>query len=132
MKKDILTVICGTAVLAVVMVAVFYAIEKFDMTVLWGALLGFCCASFNFCLLAFTLSKSLARGKTATAYIGGSYLLRVLLIAGAVVFAIKSPHFNYVATVIPLIFPSVIITAFEGIIKSRTKSKEEADRGGRS
>lgn len=134
MKKDILKVTCGTAVLTVAMIVVFAIIGKFDITVLLGALLGFCGAALNFYLLALTLLKSLEKGKNATAFISSSYLLRILFIAAVVIFAIKSPHFNYIAVVIPLIFPRVIITVLEGIMKSgiKPKPKGEVDSVGRS
>ncbi len=133
MKKDILQVIGGTVILAVIMDIVFAVIGRFDITVLWGTLLGIACASLNFCFLAYSVSKSLGKGKAAVQYMGISYMLRLFLIGAIVVLAIKSPHFNYVATVIALLFPRVIITVIQGIMKRKNKSQaKEADNLGGS
>ena len=132
MKKDVLKVISGTAVLCVVMDIIFLLIGKFDLAVLWGTLLGFACASLNFCFLAFSVYKAVDKGKAAGGYIGGSYFLRLLFISIVVVYSIKSPHFNYVATVIPLVFPRVIIMVLEGIMKKKKKSSGEVDNIGRT
>lgn len=131
-KKDILKVISGTVVLAVMMNIVFLIIGRFDMTVVCGALLGVGCASLNFCLLALTLTKYLDSGKSAAALVSSSYILRILFIACVVIFAIKSPHFNYIATVISLVFPRVIITVLEGIMRYRKKPDGEVDSVGRT
>lgn len=132
MKKDILQVVAGTAVLGVVMDIVFLLIGRFDTTVLWGTLLGVACASLNFCFLAYAVAKSLGKGKSAVGYMGGSYILRLFFIGAVVVFAIKSTYFNYIATAIPLLFPRVIITVIQGIMKSKNKSeaKEDDNLGG--
>ncbi len=133
MKKNILQVFIGSLVLGVVMDIVFFLIGRFDFTVVLGTLLGIACATLNFVFLAFTVSKSLSKGKAAGGYMGISYLLRLAFIGAVVVFAIKSPYTNYVATAIPLLFPRVIITLLQGVLKQYDKSDEKAgDTGGRS
>jgi len=124
MKKDIFQVVAGTAVLCALMDIVFLFIGKFDLPVFYGTVLGFLCACANFIFLAFTISVSLNKGKASSGYMGISYLLRLFLIAVVVVYSIKSPYTNYVATVIPLIFPRVIITLIQGIMKSKNKTSE--------
>ena len=130
MKKDVLKVIAGSALLCAVMDIIFLLIGKFDITVLWGTLLGFTCASLNFCFLAFTVAKSLGKGKVAGGYMGTSYLLRLAFIAAVVVFSIKSSQINYIAAVVPLFFPRVIITVLEGIMKYKGSSVKEGDELG--
>ena len=85
MKKDILQVIGGTALLSVIMVVVFFAVGYFDRTVLFGALLGFVTASVNFCLLALAVTKAVDKQKNAGAYMGSSYILRLCLIGIVIV-----------------------------------------------
>jgi len=126
MKKSILQVFVGSLILGVVMDIVFFLIGRFDLSVVWGTLLGIACATLNFIFLAITVSKSLGKGKTAGGYMGISYLLRLAFIGAIVVFAIKSPYINYVAVVIPLLFPRVIITFIQGIMKWNKKSDEKA------
>lgn len=132
MKKDILQVISGVIILSIIMDILFLAIGKFDMKVLWGTLIGSACAIVNFVLLAFTIYVSISNGKSASGYIGASYLLRVAFIGIAIVFAIKSPHINYVAAAIPLVFPRITITFLQGILKMKRSSGEEGDNFGRS
>lgn len=131
MKKDILQVIAGTAILGIIMDIVFLLIGKFDITVLFGTLLGVACASLNFCFLAYAVKQALGRGKSAIGYMGISYILRLFFIGVVVVISIKLPYFNYIATAIPLLFPRVIITLIQGIMKWKSKSKaEEGDNFG--
>lgn len=94
-----------TAVLTAVMLVVFAIIGKFNTAVLYGALLGFLINYFNFIIMSISVEKSLSKSKAgATSAMGISYFFRLAIIAVAVYFAIKSPHINYVAAVIPLIF----------------------------
>lgn len=133
MKKDILKVISGVIFLGAVMDLVFLAIGRFDITVLWGTLLGIVCAILNFVFLAITVSMSLSKGKSASGYMGVSYLLRLAFIGVVIVFAIRSPYINYVATAIPLVFPRIVIITLQGVL-NRTKkvSDKEGDNLGGS
>ncbi len=126
MKKNILQVVAGSLILGIITDLVFFLIGRFDLSVVWGTLLGIACACFNFVFLALTVSKSLGKGKAAGGYMGISYLLRLAFIGAVVVFAIKSPYINYVAAVIPLLFPRVIITFIQGIMKWNNKSDKKA------
>lgn len=132
MKKDILYVVGGTAILSTVMVIIFLIIGYFDLAVLFGALLGFVTATVNFCLLARAVTKAVEKPKNAGAYMGSSYILRLCFIGVVIVYAIKSPFFNYIAVAIPLVFPRVIIILIQGIMKWKAKSvnKEGDSLGG--
>lgn len=131
MKKNILQVVAGSLILGAAMDIVFLVIGRFDLSVLWGTLLGIACASLNFAFLAATVAKSLGKGKAAGGYMGTSYLLRLFFIGAVVIFAIKSPYINYIAAVIPLLFPRVIIIVLQGIMKWNTKPEvEEGDNLG--
>ncbi|MBE7012856.1 MAG: hypothetical protein E7416_02120 [Ruminococcaceae bacterium] len=127
MKKDILKVISGVIFLGAVMDLVFLAIGRFDITVLWGTLLGIVCAILNFVFLAITVSMSLSKGKSASGYMGVSYLLRLAFIGVVIVFAIRSPYINYVATAIPLVFPRIVIITLQGVLN---RTKKVADKEG--
>ena len=127
MKKDILKVISGVIFLGAVMDLVFLAIGRFDITVLWGTLLGIVCAILNFVFLAITVSMSLTKGKSASGYMGVSYLLRLAFIGVVIVFAIRSPYINYVATAIPLVFPRIVIITLQGVLN---RTKKVADKEG--
>ena len=108
-KRDIKKLALYVFVMTAIMVGVFAACGYFDKTVVLGALLGYAAAMANFILLAITLSKSLGKAEHATRTMGLSYVLRMILIAAVVIIAIKLPAFNYVAAVLPLIFPRFAI-----------------------
>lgn len=56
-RKQTGRVAAGTAVLTVLMIAVFLILRKFDYTVLLGAMLGFLTAVGNFFLMALTVQR---------------------------------------------------------------------------
>lgn len=126
MKKSILQVFIGSLILGVVMDFVFFLIGRFDLSVLLGTILGIACATLNFIFLAITVKNAMDKGNSAGGYMGTSYMLRLFFIAGVIVFAIKSEYFNYIAVAIPLLFPRVIITFIQGIMKWNKKSEDKA------
>ena len=125
-KNDIKKLAVYVIVMTVIMVGIFALYGYFGLPVILGALLGCTAAVLNFALLAVTLSKSLDKAENATRTMGISYVLRMLLIAGVVMLAIASPVFNYVAAVIPLVFPRIAIFIMN--IKKKKKVKSENDR----
>ncbi len=123
-SKQTLSLFIGSFLLAVIMVIVFAVFGYFSLAVVWGALLGVFTATLNFFLLALTLEYALGKGaRKAQGIMGLSYTVRIVIIAVIVVFAIKSPHINYVATAIPLLFPRIVIY----IINFLNKDKKEDD-----
>ena len=105
-KKISLFTLGGIAV----MVAVFAICGYFSWGVVLSGLLGGTTAILNLFLLALTIEKSLSKGgKGAQSFMGISYIIRIAMIAAVVVFAIKNQYLNYVAVVIPLVFPQIII-----------------------
>ena len=117
-KKISLFTLGGIAV----MVAVFALCGCFSWGVILSGFLGGATAVFNLFLLAVTIEKSLAKGeKGAQSFMGISYIVRIAIIAAVVVFAIKNQYLNYIATVIPLLFPQIIIK----ILHIRNSSKEK-------
>ena len=122
--KQTLSIFAGSFVLAGIMVIAFAVFGYFSLAVVWGALLGVFAATLNFFLLALTLEYALGKGaRKAQGIMGLSYTARIIIIAVIVVFAIKSPHINYVAAAIPLLFPRIVIY----IINFLNKGKKEDD-----
>ena len=139
----------GTAVLTVLMIAVFLIIGKFDYTVPLGAALGYTAAVGNFFLMALTVQK-VADGMPALPKdeedeseeeAGGkkekplsdeakqagrkmqlSYTLRMLAIAGVAALAVTLPVFHPWAALLPLLFPRIVIS----IISLRQGGRKEA------
>lgn len=107
----------------------FFAFGYFNMAVLYGTALGALVSFLNFLFLAFSIEKSVNKEKKgAQTVMGTSYSLRLMLIAAVVVFAIKSPHINYLSTLIPLIFPRISIMISEVIIKRREAKSDERSK----
>ena len=123
-QKEIKSVLFGTALLCAVMLVVFACIGRLDRRALFGAVIGFAAAAGNFLLLALTIRSALGKqGARAGGLMGISYLLRLTMIGAAVIFAIRSPCVNYVAAVIPLVFPRFVIT-FIGMRQKRREREE--------
>ena len=99
-----------TAGLVAVMLIIYALMGKFTFSVLVSGVLGGTVAMANLFLLAVTIEKAVAKSEgKARGVMGASYILRLAFIAGVVIFAIKNEYLNYVAVVIPLVFPQIII-----------------------
>ena len=124
-RKETLRFGLGTMICTAVMLLVFFLIGKFDLTVLYGGLLGGGFAVFNFFLLGLSVQRTTSQedAKKAQAKMQMSYTLRLLLMAAVVIVGIQLPCFHWVAVVVPLIFPRLIIF-FLGI-KPKRKGVDE-------
>ena len=108
----------GELVLCAIMVGVFAALGYFDMSVLWGAVVGALVIVCNYFFMAITVSvasEKAAQGdaKAAQNMIQLSSAVRLLLMGGAVFLAIKLGC-NVFATLLPLAFvrPILLVTGF--------------------
>lgn len=124
-RKETLRIGLGTIICTAAMLLVFFLIGKFDLTVLYGGLLGGGFAVLNFFLLGLSVQRTTSQedAKKAQAKMQMSYTLRLLLMAAVVIVGIQLPCFHWVAVVIPLIFPRLIIF-FLGI-KPKRKGVDE-------
>ncbi|MDD3430283.1 MAG: ATP synthase subunit I [Oscillospiraceae bacterium] len=123
-KKETLHIAFGTFILAAIMVGIFALLGQFNITVIWGALLGVCFAVLNFFLLGLTVQKATTYSdeKRAKAFMQLSYSLRMLLTLGVALLGIWAPVFNGIATVLPLLFPRFTIAAmsiYASIVKNK-------------
>lgn len=109
------TVMKSTRYIAVVvligsllMQAVFLIIGKWDITVLWGNLLGAAAAVANFFIMALTVQRALAAGDKdhANKSTQLSRSMRMLMMLVVCVIGHLAPCFNLFAVAIPLAFPS--------------------------
>ena len=108
--REIKRVAICTVVLTAIMLVVFALAGYFDTAALYGAILGYAVNIINFIIMSISVELSLSKSKAkASSMMGISYFARLALIALAVYWAIKSPYFNYVATIIPLIFTRISI-----------------------
>lgn len=144
-KQETKRIAAGTLILTAVMILVFVLIGKFDWTVITGALLGCAAAIGNFFLLALSVQKAAERmngvnlpsyeeaeagleeGEEAPApdapeiqqakrSMQASYTGRLFLLAVIGILGLTLPCFHAVATVVPFLFPRIIIFIY-GITK---------------
>lgn len=96
-------------ILTVLMEAVFLVIGKWDVTVLFGGLLGAATAILNFFLMAMSVVKAVGKEeKEASGAMKVSHSMRMLmLVVICAVAALLPGVFNLVAVIVPLLFPSV-------------------------
>lgn len=108
-KRDIKYIAMVVVILTVLMEAVFLIIGKWNVTVLFGGVLGAATAMLNFVLMALGVQKSLEKEeKDAKAAMKVSHSMRMLMMVVICAIAAMLPGvFNLVATVVPLLFPSV-------------------------
>ncbi len=118
-RKNTRYIVLVVLILTVLMEAVFLIIGKWDITVLFGGLLGAVTAVVNFFLMALGVQKSLEKEeKDAKAGMKVSHSLRmVMLVVVCAIAALLPGVFNLAAVVIPLLFPSVGARLYGTIVK---------------
>jgi hypothetical protein len=116
-RKDVLKqtglIAIGQAVGTVIMIGVYLILQKFEMNVLWGALVGNVLAIGNFFFMAIIATLSADRAKNQDVEGGqklmkASYPIRLLVLAGILALCAwggkKNDWFDLVALVLPLAF----------------------------
>ena len=120
-RKETKKVAIGTFVCVVLMWAVFGIGQiPFDYTVLLAGFIGGMVAVLNFFLMGLTVQKivSMEDDKQAAAKMKASYSQRMMLQLIWGVLAIAVPCFQFVAGILPLLFPNIVIKTV-GIIGGR-------------
>lgn len=109
-------------ILTVLMEAVFLVIGQWNVTVLLGGLLGAATAILNFFMMAMSVQKAVAKGeKEASGVMKASHSLRmVMLVVICAIAALLPGVFNLVATMVPLLFPSIGAKLHGKIVKNDT------------
>lgn len=109
-KKQIAQITVGTLILGAAELLVYLIIRRLDLGVVFGTLYGCAFTVLSFILLAYFVQKAVDKSENgAKAYMSGTYTLRLLLTAAMVIAAFKIPQINWLAAVIPLLFPRLII-----------------------
>ena len=133
LSKPILTetlhVAIGVLIGDALMCAVFALLGKFDLTVLWGALLGSVFAVGNFFLLGLSRQRGLEMGDMMPQHMKSSYSLRMFLYVIGIALAALLPCFHLIAAIIPLFFPRLTIFGMQllGLYKPEKKNKEKGE-----
>ncbi|MDE6107877.1 MAG: ATP synthase subunit I [Oscillospiraceae bacterium] len=133
-KKETLHIAVGVLGFSAIMNLVFLCLKKWELSVLWGTLMGGGWAILNFFLLGLTVQKMVAdpdekRGKRL---LQRSYTLRMLCTIVVTAVALRLPGVNGVAEVVPLFFPRLTILAMQllGMYKPEEKGTDENGEGG--
>lgn len=112
--RDLLPMLLGVPVLTLVMFAVYALIGKWRWQVLTGGLLGCAVVLGYFLMLTFSLlraeqAETVTKGRFTAQ---GGVILRMLVLLGVLVFALKSGWFEPLATLLPLIFlrPAIFLS----------------------
>jgi hypothetical protein len=108
----------GQAICVAAMIGVFALLGQFDMTVLWGGIVGGVLATFNFLFMG--IGAMIAADKAMEDNVAGgnatvrmSYILRLAVLALVLFAFAKSGICNVFALVIPLVFTRPILTVTE-------------------
>lgn len=93
---------------SLLMQAVFLIIGLWDMTVLWGNLLGASAALVNFFLMAVAVAGALSMSKEdAQKKVKASHGLRMVFLFVVCAIGAAAPCFNLIAVAVPLVMPSI-------------------------
>lgn len=110
-----LSMLIGEIICSAVMVLVFALLGYFDMSVLWGALVGALLATANHTILVLGVVSASAKAekqdvKGGQAAIQLSYMGRLIGLFLVLVICAKSGYFHVLALAIPLLFARPILT----------------------
>lgn len=116
--KETLTVLLGETVCVALMCGVFALLEKFDMSVLLGGVVGAAVAVANFFFMAVIATVAADRAQQQDVeggkkLIKSSYPIRLLLMAVVLFVCGRSGVFNVIALVLPLVFVRPVLTLVE-------------------
>lgn len=115
--RDLMRMLVGLALMCIVMYGVFALLGYWQWQTALGSLLGFAMTFGNFYLLYRSVDKVLSMDDENEAKVHqlGNYWARIIMIAVVVVFALRSKAVNGYATIIPLVFPRLLIYVFQFI-----------------
>lgn len=114
-KRETLRITAGTLILSAGMQLVFLLIKRWDMTALWGNILGVFAAVLNFFLMCLTVQRCVKLpADKAAIRIRASQTGRLFMLAAFLGMAALLPKvFNIFAAAIPLVFPTFTIAAYK-------------------
>lgn len=127
LKKEITRISLITASLGIIQLLITIPAGYFGVAAILGTALGCGVAVFNFSLMGIILEQCISRQSGASYFAGFGYILRLAIIAAAVIWAMKVSYLNYVCTAIPLIFPQLAIMIIN-IIRKKERKTEDNER----
>ena len=131
-KRETLHIAVGVLIFSCIMNGVFALLGRWDLTVLWGALLGGGFAVLNFILLALSVQKLAAETdeKKGKAWMQMSYQMRMIATVVVGIIGVSVPCFHWVAVLIPLLFPRITILAMQLLGMYKPEKLQKKEEGG--
>lgn len=123
--KEIRNIALITVALGIVQLIITKITGFFGYPAVLGTLLGCFVAVINFALMGFILERCVSRNTGSSGLMGFGYIVRLGLIALAIVWAIKVTYLNYVCVIIPLLFPQIAIFIINALRKKERKAEED-------
>lgn len=113
-RREIKRISTGVLLGSLLMVAVFLVIDRFQWSVVWGALLGDAVAIGNFVFLGVSVQKAAAaEGLRARQIMQFTYSLRMLIVVAALALSMAVEVFYWPAVLIPLLLPRITILVMQ-------------------
>jgi len=107
-KKETCYIAAVVLLFTAIMHGIFLVLESWDMTVLWGSMLGVFGAVLNFFLMGLTVQSVLGmEEKEARTKIKLSQQLRSLMLLVICALGAALPCFNLIAVAVPQLFPRI-------------------------
>lgn len=109
-KRETLYILALTVAMSLVMQGVFAIFGAWNLSVLWGNLLGGAAAVINFLLMGITVQNVMGyEEKRLRNAVRLSQMLRMLLLIAVAALGVALPCFSTVAALVPLFFPRVAV-----------------------
>lgn len=122
-KKETGYIAACVLILSALMEAVFLVVHHWDLTVLYGNLLGAAVAIANFFLMGLTVQKAMDKDKKdAASGMKASQGLRMVFLFAAAALGVSLSCFNTIAVLLPLFFPRLAIAVRPLFTKKGTKA----------
>jgi hypothetical protein len=124
-KKETLYILLGESVMTALMLAVFLILDRFSLRVALGAVVGAAVSVLNFFFMALTVQKSLTTPEEDHAKLmRASQSMRFLLMALTLILCLALAKLNVIATLVPLLFPRIVIL-IRGIAIAKNDSSDK-------
>ncbi|MBQ6432195.1 MAG: ATP synthase subunit I [Oscillospiraceae bacterium] len=109
--RSMLPILLITMAMTGVMIGVYALIGKLTVKVLFGAALGTAAAILNFAVMTFSVVKAekAESPERGALQVRLNYVIRMIVLAAALIVALKTNVFDPVATVLPLCFIRIAI-----------------------
>ena len=117
--KETVKIVIGELIVLVLMAAVFFLVGRFDLTVVWGGLLGAAANILYFVFICIGVNSAVneTEPKRQKQSLTISYYVRLLILGVIIAVGLKFDCFNNIAVIVPVLMTRPILTVAEIIGK---------------